>query len=279
MRVSRWFLVFSVGVVTVAAGCKKDGPPEAASAAPEATISAAPTGPADATAEPAGAEAKADEPATPEAKEPEAAGEEAAKADPAAPVLEGDDAEVDALLRKFFGHLASKELDKARSLLMDEAVCKDIWTDPEVCGKVGEGQEEGFATFVEDPVPFNSKLTNLYIGSRQEIGTDKGVKAPTGIWVGSVIIGRGPDGNEFAIKSLGVIKTPSGFKVIWGKRRSGPDTPRNAPPPMAAPPTDPGAVAPATAPAAAAAPPAAALPAPSAAPAVAPAAAPAKTDP
>ncbi|NUN12729.1 MAG: hypothetical protein HUU55_03750 [Myxococcales bacterium] len=218
-------------------GCKKAEPPK--TDAPKPNIGATSTTPTTETggAKISGADASsaAGTPATP--------AEGASKDSAEKPQLDPESAEVDALLRKFIEALATQKTQDAYALMIDAASCTSVMKDATTCDQILLGQAEGKKELEADPVPFNSQIIEVFVGQKQEMGEDKGAKVPSAIWVGNVIRARAPDGAEFMMKSLGVLKTGNGLKILWGKRRSGPDGPRSVRPAPAAPTGDAGAPA------------------------------------
>lgn len=221
-----WLLL---ALAAVLSGCKKTEPPKtetpqpspsaaAPAAAPDPGVAATPTADVAPTAAPT----------TPT---------EGAPADaPPKPELDAESAEVEALLRKFIELLAAQKSPEAYALMIDAESCVSVMKDTTTCDQILLGQAEGKKELEADPVPFNSQIIEIFVGQKQEMGEDKGAKVPSAIWVGNVIRARSPEGTEFMMKSLGVLKTGKGLRILWGKRRSGPDSPRSVKPvPSAAP--------------------------------------------
>jgi len=139
--------------------------------------------------------------------------------------------EVTDLLRTYFDHLAHNRHQEAQAMLLgDDEACRSIFTDPTACVSVGKGQAEAMVLLAKDPVPFNSKITECLPGTKQMLDETKGAKQPTALWLGSSIRARGPTGYEFLMRSLGVVETAHGKRIMWGKRRAFGDTPRNPSP-------------------------------------------------
>jgi len=200
--------------IATGSGCKKETEP-------------APT-PAPATPEtqpPASTETNPETSTEPETKPATEAPEKTLNPD------EQDLKEVEELLRTYFDHLTHQRHAEARAMLLgDDEACRTVFTDPNACVSVGKGQAEAMERLAKDPVPFNSKITECLPGTKQMVDEKKGAKAPTALWLGSSIRARGPTGYEFLMRSLGVVETGLGKRIMWGKRRAFGDTPRNPAP-------------------------------------------------
>jgi hypothetical protein len=203
--------------IAAGVGCKKEQnpPPDTSKTQPEASTEANPETPTEPETKPA--------PKVPE--EPLNPDEEDLK-------------EVEELLRAYFDHLTHQRPDEARAMLLgDDEACRTVFTEPNACTSVGKGQAEAMELLAKDPVPFNSKIIECLPGTKQMLDEKKGAKAPTALWLGSSIRARGPTGYEFLMRSLGVVETGLGKRIMWGKRRAFGDTPRNPSPIAIEPPT------------------------------------------
>ncbi len=131
------------------------------------------------------------------------------------------------LLRRFVELLAAGHMDEARALFVDETTCRQLFAPKYDCRAIAEAQRDGFQKFVDDPVPLGSKVTGVWLPGDKEFGSERGFSRPTHLWPGAIITVKAPQGYAFQIRSLSVFDTPAGLRIMWGKRRSGPDPPRS----------------------------------------------------
>lgn len=212
-------------------GCSKSGGESEATSTSAASASAAkaPATGASASTAPSDGKAATENPGAGAKETPgtaEATGETTAEATRAA---DPATIAVNLLLRSFFADLAAGQLDEARKRMISQEECEAVWTDPAVCVDIVKGCDGGMESLRNDPVQAGSKIIEMFVGDRQTVPVERGVKAETGIWVGHIIIGQTPDGHQFALRSIGVLETPAGLRILWGTRKSGGDSPRSPP--------------------------------------------------
>jgi hypothetical protein len=131
------------------------------------------------------------------------------------------------ILLAYFGHLSAGRMEEAHQLeLRTQVDCKKFMVNDR-CEAMLEGQIALQNELAKDPVPHNSALIEFASGQEQQVGPDRGFQEGTTLWLGSTIRARGPAGNEFHMKSLGLLINQDDYKIIWGKRRTFGDTPRN----------------------------------------------------
>jgi len=131
------------------------------------------------------------------------------------------------ILLAYFGHLSAGRMEEAHLLeLRTQVDCKKFMVEDR-CESMLEGQIALQNELAKDPVPHNSALIEFASGQEQQVGPDRGFQEGTTLWLGSTIRARGPAGNEFHMRSLGLLINQDDHKIIWGKRRTFGDTPRN----------------------------------------------------
>lgn len=176
-------------------------------------------------ANPGEAKREAEAPATPET--PKVADAPATeKAETPSPPAEGPTLE-ETSLRQYFAHLSAGELLKAQGMtLRTLEECLLFFKEKSLCETMMVSQLNTQKMLTEDPVPYNSVLLEFISGQKRVLGTEHGFHPDTSLWVGGSLRARGPAGNEFIMRSLGVLVRGVHSKVIWGKRRSFGDTRR-----------------------------------------------------
>jgi len=131
------------------------------------------------------------------------------------------------ILLAYFGHLSAGKMEEAHQLELRTLVDCQKFMVKDRCEAMLEGQIALQDELAKDPVPHNSALIEFASGQEQQVGPDRGFQEGTTLWLGSTIRARGPAGNEFHMRSLGLLINKDDHKIIWGKRRTFGDTPRN----------------------------------------------------
>ena len=210
------FSIFCLGGLLVLGSCSKPSPPDARSSGnsqgeekPEDVSSTTP-GSSAAIAE--GASERSQANTAPE------------KDETALPPNASDSS---TLLRNYFQYLAAGKVEFAQELALRTQEDCEYFMAPEHCATMLEGQLKLQEALQTDPVPRNSVLVEVQGGQKQSVTGREVFREGTVLWLGTLIRARGPGGNEFLMRSLGVLERDGKMKIIWGKRRAFGDTPRS----------------------------------------------------
>ena len=131
------------------------------------------------------------------------------------------------LLRDYFDYLTTGKVESAHQLALRTLEDCEYFMASDHCATMLEGQLKLQEALQTDPVPRNSVLVEVQGGQKQSVTGREVFREGTVLWLGTLIRARGPGGNEFLMRSLGVLEREGKMKIIWGKRRAFGDTPRS----------------------------------------------------
>jgi hypothetical protein len=120
-----------------------------------------------------------------------------------------------ATLRRFVERLASGDLEGAKALLLDRASCRSVMGASQRCEAVEEGQAEGLREIA--PRVRGARVLAVELRDRRVLGEKEGARQPSELWVAQVRV-QGPGRSRGRVRELACVETPSGLRVILGRR-------------------------------------------------------------